>query len=581
MRIQLEAHHKEHCQKIGIPSPPDTLDAEYAELEHAKELWDRTRPGSSEAELLTKAIGHLLWARQSQQFPMGIPMPVAVNAPPPLLPFIPRETPGKPELVIPAAKPISHKLEARIIIGLLVMLILLLVSGKAHAQFSRISTVQTTNGGAALGFHASPFVIDCSTNVVCTDDGFTFHITASSTASTAFSSLTAGANSNAGTFSVSGNTWDFSAAVLMKFRVGAGATTSVNGDCAYDSTAKIWHCWQNGADRLMIAATNVGTLGQAFLSGADGSGTFADPVVSGPNAPGTASTANPVQVAGNDGTNVRAIKTDSAGVTQTHETGTATVSGTVAASNFPATVDTNSGVKSASTLRVVLATDQPALTNKLLVTPDSVALPANQSVNVSQLAGTTTDTNSGNKSAGTIRVVLATDQPQLTNAIKVDPSAVTSPVQDTATGATASAVPSRAMQVAGTDGTNLVAPYIDPCQRGAKTYYPVNISTATTVRFAAPTASKKTYICAISLIVGAADNVNIIEGTGGTCGTATAGVTGGTTAASGFNFPANGGIVSGNGGFAVAATAGTNVDTCLITSAAVQLSGHITFVQAP
>lgn len=61
----------------------------------------------------------------------------------------------------------------------------------------------------------------------------------------------------------------------------------------------------------------------------------------------------------------------------------------VAVTNLPTTVDTNSGNKSASTLRVVLATDQPALTNKLLVTPDSVALPANQSVNISQVnAGT-------------------------------------------------------------------------------------------------------------------------------------------------------------------------------------------------
>jgi hypothetical protein len=81
--------------------------------------------------------------------------------------------------------------------------------------------------------------------------------------------------------------------------------------------------------------------------------------------------------------------------------------------------DVNSGLKSAGTLRVVLATDQPALTNKLLVTPDSVALPANQSVNVNQLAGTATDVNSGNKSAGTLRVVLATDQPALTNALLV------------------------------------------------------------------------------------------------------------------------------------------------------------------
>ena len=44
------------------------------------------------------------------------------------------------------------------------------------------------------------------------------------------------------------------------------------------------------------------------------------------------------------------------------------------------------------------------------------ALPANQSVNVAQMAGTATDTNSGNKSAGTLRIVLATDQPTMTNA---------------------------------------------------------------------------------------------------------------------------------------------------------------------
>src|SRR6266704_1541525 len=44
------------------------------------------------------------------------------------------------------------------------------------------------------------------------------------------------------------------------------------------------------------------------------------------------------------------------------------------------------------------------------------ALPANQSVNVAQMAGTAIDTNSGNKSAGTLRIVLATDQPTMTNA---------------------------------------------------------------------------------------------------------------------------------------------------------------------
>lgn len=89
--------------------------------------------------------------------------------------------------------------------------------------------------------------------------------------------------------------------------------------------------------------------------------------------------------------------------------------------------DTNSGAKSAGTLRVVLATDQPQLTAKLLVTPDSVALPANQSVNAAQVGGTNTDTNSGVKSAGTLRVVIATDQPALTNKLLVTPDSVALP----------------------------------------------------------------------------------------------------------------------------------------------------------
>lgn len=52
---------------------------------------------------------------------------------------------------------------------------------------------------------------------------------------------------------------------------------------------------------------------------------------------------------------------------------------------------------------------------------------------LTQWNGNTIDTNSGNKSAGTLRVVVATDQPQLTNALKVDPSGVTSPVSGTVT----------------------------------------------------------------------------------------------------------------------------------------------------
>lgn len=123
----------------------------------------------------------------------------------------------------------------------------------------------------------------------------------------------------------------------------------------------------------------------------------------------------------------------------TYSSGTITVTATASAAPYDpkiindnlfiggTTVDGNSGNKSAQTMRMVIATDQPQLTNKLLVTPDSVALPANQSVNAAQVAGNATDTNSGAKSAGTLRVVLATDQPALTNKLLVTPDSVALP----------------------------------------------------------------------------------------------------------------------------------------------------------
>lgn len=53
--------------------------------------------------------------------------------------------------------------------------------------------------------------------------------------------------------------------------------------------------------------------------------------------------------------------------------------------------------------------------------------------NLTQIKGVAVDSNSGSKSAATLRIVLATDQPQLTNALKVDGSAVTQPVSGTVT----------------------------------------------------------------------------------------------------------------------------------------------------
>lgn len=172
--------------------------------------------------------------------------------------------------------------------------------------------------------------------------------------------------------------------------------------------------------------------------------------------------------------------------------------------------------------------------------------------------------------------------------VSTDGSAVTQPVSAASlplpSGA-ATAAKQPALGTAGTASADVIttqSPSVDPCQTIVQTSTPISITTATTTRIIAPTSAKKTYICYLFLTSAAADNVGIVEGTGGTCGSGTAGVIGGTTAANGPNFAANGGMAMSAGGkTAVAFTAGTNVDFCLITSAATPLAGTVKWVQAP
>jgi hypothetical protein len=196
--------------------------------------------------------------------------------------------------------------------------------------------------------------------------------------------------------------------------IAAGQTTSIPValDYGYDSTAGTWK------RHTAVALTNAFAATVAIV---DGSGNQITSFGGGTQYVNGVANAGPTGTLalGYDGANLRALLTNSSG----HQYVIFPSAQSVTSTNLPATVDTNSGVKSASTLRVVLATDQPALTNKLLVTPDSVALPANQSVNVNQIAGTASAVNSGVKDNGTLRVVLATDQPQLTNKLLVTPDA--------------------------------------------------------------------------------------------------------------------------------------------------------------
>lgn len=125
---------------------------------------------------------------------------------------------------------------------------------------------------------------------------------------------------------------------------------------------------------------------------------------------------------------------------------------------------------------------------------------------------------------------------------------------------------------------------IDPCSAVAKTHIPISISTATTTELTPSLAGASThyYVCSLDLsATGGANNVALVDDDSDECGSVTSGLAGGTSASTGWGFPAGGGIVKGNGNATVYKTGGTNRVLCLVTSAAVQLSGSIQVVAAP
>jgi hypothetical protein len=118
----------------------------------------------------------------------------------------------------------------------------------------------------------------------------------------------------------------------------------------------------------------------------------------------------------------------------------------------------------------------------------------------------------------------------------------------------------------------------DPCASGTKLYVAINQTTST--QLLTGTASNRTYVCAINVVTATAQNIALVNGTGAVCATGTAGMMGGTTAATGWNFAANGGIVAGAGTGAVAKSTADAANVCLLQSSTGQVSGTISYVVA-
>jgi hypothetical protein len=133
--------------------------------------------------------------------------------------------------------------------------------------------------------------------------------------------------------------------------------------------------------------------------------------------------------------------------------------------------------------------------------------------------------------------------------------------------------PSPALSI--TDGGLLSA--LAPPVFGAlacENFQPIN--TAASLQEISGTAGKQVYICSIQFVV-SADNVALVEGTGATCGTGTAGIFGGATAATGWNLAANGQVSLGSGLGMVGRTAVAGDNVCLLVSSAAQVSGGFTW----
>lgn len=191
--------------------------------------------------------------------------------------------------------------------------------------------------------------------------------------------------------------------------------------------------------------------------------------------------------------------------------------------------------------------------------PGGLTLVGNQNVNVAQINGITPLMGNGVTGSGSHRVTVASDN----------------------TAFTVNAAQSGTWTVQPGNTANTTAWLFklgDVCS-GAKTFVSIN-QTANT-QLLTGTASNRTYICAISLVTATAQNIALVAGTGSVCGTSTVGLSGGTTAATGWNFAANGGIAEGGANATIKKTTVDADNVCLLQSGAGQVSGTLSYVVAP
>ncbi|MFZ2105209.1 MAG: hypothetical protein WAV18_07465, partial [Roseiarcus sp.] len=118
----------------------------------------------------------------------------------------------------------------------------------------------------------------------------------------------------------------------------------------------------------------------------------------------------------------------------------------------------------------------------------------------------------------------------------------------------------------------------DPCMFQAKTKVAFSTTSGST-QLVALSGSTKIYVCAVHFISTAADSISFVEGTGTACATGATAVSGSTTAASGMDFLANGGMTEGGGVGTVMNTSVPGDELCLLQSGTTKIAGNLEVVQ--
>lgn len=120
-----------------------------------------------------------------------------------------------------------------------------------------------------------------------------------------------------------------------------------------------------------------------------------------------------------------------------------------------------------------------------------------------------------------------------------------------------------------------------PCEVPTPTTVPFSFASSTVQKVITKAAGLRNYICNIVFVAGAAEIVNVLEGTKSSteCDTGTIALAGSTTVANGMSFAANEGLAAIGGKGAAIPGIGTNVDTCLATNGSNRVAGWLTEVQ--